>query len=88
MGLDMHYLFFDCETGGLNPRIHSLLTVYFGIYDRELNLIDDLYLQLKPSDVSKINADAAALKISGINIEEHLRDPNTITYEEGKANFE
>lgn len=80
----MHYLWFDTETGGTNPKIHSLLTAYFAVCDRDLNLIDELYLQLKPSDLSKLNVTEEAMKINGINLEEHLKDPNTVTYEEGK----
>lgn len=80
----MHYMFFDTETGGVNPKIHSLLTAYFAICDKDLNLIDDLYLHLKPSDLSKLNLTQEALNVNKINIEEHLNDPNTITYEEGR----
>jgi oligoribonuclease (3'-5' exoribonuclease) len=49
----MNYIWFDTETGGLNPKIHSLLTAYFAIVDKDLNLIAELSLQLKPSDISK-----------------------------------
>lgn len=80
----MHYLWFDTETGGLNPKIHSLLTAYFAICDKDLNLIDELYLQLKPEDLSKLNLTTEAMETNKINIEEHLRDPSTITYAEGR----
>lgn len=79
----MHYLFTDAETGGLDQRFHSLLTAYFGIYDENLNLIDDLDLKLKPDDISKLQVTKEALDVTGINIDEHLKDPNTITYSEG-----
>jgi len=79
----MHYLWYDTETGGLEADTHSLLTAYFGIYDREFNMIDDLYLQLKPEDESTICVTPKAMEITGINLEDHLRDPNTITYPEG-----
>ncbi len=84
------YLFFDCETGGLDHNFHSLLTVYFGIYDMELNLMDELYLQLKPSDITKLHVEKEALQVTGIDIEKHINDPKTITYEQGRillANF-
>lgn len=80
----MHYLWFDTETGGTNPKIHSLLTAYFAICDKDLNLIDELYLQLKPSDPSKLNLTQEAMEINKINIEEHLNDPATVTYEVGR----
>jgi DNA polymerase III epsilon subunit-like protein len=81
----MHYLFFDCETGGLDCEKHSLLTAYFGVYNEDFNLIDDLNLQLKPSDISLLCTTPEALKVTGINLEEHLADPQTITYEQGKV---
>lgn len=79
----MKYLFYDCETGGLDAQKHSLLTAYFGVYDQDLNLIDDLYLQLKPEDESLISVTSGAMNVTGINLKEHLEDPNTITYGEG-----
>jgi oligoribonuclease (3'-5' exoribonuclease) len=81
----MHFIWFDTETGGTNPKVHTLLTAYFAICDKDLNLIDDLYLQLKPSDLSKLNLSPKAMEINQINIEEHLKDPETITYSEGRV---
>jgi len=79
----MHYIWFDCETGGLDKDVHSLLTAYFAIYDENLNLLEDLDLKLKPVSETFVTT-PEALKITGINIEDHLADPETITYEEGK----
>lgn len=84
----MHYLWFDTETGGTDPKIHSLLTAYFAICDKDLMVIDELYLQLKPSDLSKLNLTQEAMEINKINIDEHLKDPATITYEEGKVKLQ
>jgi oligoribonuclease (3'-5' exoribonuclease) len=81
----MNYIWFDTETGGLNPKVHSLLTAYFAVCDKDLNILDDLELQLKPSDLSKLNLTQEAMNINKINIEEHLKDPNTMTYEEGRV---
>lgn len=78
-----HYLFFDCETGGLNSNIHPLLTVFFGVYDENFKLIDELYLQLKPENTTNIVVEESAMKVTGINLEEHLLDPQTLTYKEG-----
>lgn len=80
----MYYLFMDTETGGTNPKIHSLLTAYFAICDKDLNIVDDLELQLKPDDIAKLNVTKEAMEVNKIDIDEHLKDPNTITYEEGK----
>lgn len=81
----MNYLWFDTETGGLNPKVHSLLTAYFAVCDKDLNIIDELELQLKPSDRSKLNLNPEAMNVNKIDIEEHLSDPNTVTYEEGRV---
>lgn len=81
----MNYMFFDTETGGLNPKIHSLLTAYFAVCDKDLNIIDELELQLKPSDLSKLKLTQEAMNVNKINIQDHLKDPNTITYEEGRV---
>jgi DNA polymerase III alpha subunit (gram-positive type) len=81
----MNFLWFDCETGGLNARKHSLLTAYFGVYNEDMVLIDGLDLQLKPSNVNDICVTPEAINVTGINLEEHLADPQTITYEEGRV---
>lgn len=79
----MHYLFYDTETGGLDYQKHSLLTAYFGVYTEDLVLKDDLYLQLKPDNLEDLVVDQAALDINNINLEEHLKDPETVTYQVG-----
>jgi len=76
-------LWFDCETGGLDPKTHSLLTAYFAVYDENDNFIDDLDLQLKPENESDIVVTPGAMNVNGINLEEHLADSNTVTYAEG-----
>ena len=78
----MYKLFFDTETSGLDKDAHNLLTAYFAVCDDSLNVIDDLYLQLKPSDLSKINVTEEAMRINKINLKEHLEDKNTLTYED------
>jgi oligoribonuclease (3'-5' exoribonuclease) len=81
----MHYLWFDTETGGKNAKIHPLLTAYFAVCDQDHNIIDDLSLQLKPEDPSKMILEQEALDVNKINIQEHLADPNTITYAQGRV---
>lgn len=84
----MHYLFYDTETGGFNEDKSSLLTAYFAVYSEDLVLIDDLYLQLKPEDPSQLKADPGALEVNKIDLEEHLSDPSTVTYSEGRKRLE
>lgn len=81
----MNYLFYDCETGGKDYSVNSLLTSYFAVYDENLKLVDDLYLQLKPKNINDLNVEAEALAVNKINLRDHLEDPATITYEEGKV---
>lgn len=64
------YVVFDTETGGLNAKENSLLTAYFGIYDAEFKLIDELYLYLKP-DNGSYNVTKGALAVNKINLVEH-----------------
>lgn len=81
----MHYLWSDSETSGKNPLKHSLLQVYFAVYNENLEFMDELELYLKPDngDWTSINYEQEALDITGINLEEHFKNPNTITYSEG-----
>ena len=59
----------DCETGGLGDFV-SLLTVSFLIYDKEMELVDELNLKIKPKD-GLYHIQAQALEINGINLIEH-----------------
>ena len=77
------YMPFDSETGGLDENSADLLTAYFAIMDEEYKILDEIYLKLKPNDRLPI-AEAGALKVNGINIQQHLADPETVTYTEGK----
>lgn len=83
----MHYLWFDCETTGLDCKVHALLTAYFAICDGDGNIIEDLDLQIKPNtpeECERIVVTKEAMEITGINLQEHLEDPQTMTYEEGR----
>ncbi|MEX1013874.1 MAG: 3'-5' exonuclease [Candidatus Paceibacterota bacterium] len=80
----MHYLFFDCETTGLDSSVHNLLTVYFGIYDEQLKLMDELDLKVKPDDLDKLVITEKAMEVTGINIDKHLADTSTITNSEAE----
>lgn len=74
----------DTETGGLIPSKADLLTVYMGLFDEEFKLLEELDLKLKPNDERLPIAEAGALRVNGIDIQKHMTDPNTITYEEAK----
>ena len=75
----MKYLVLDTETGGIGPDV-SLLTVYLGVLDENLNLLDELELFLKPNDgIYKTTAEA--LGINKINLVEH--EKKAVTYREG-----
>jgi len=79
----MHYLFYDTETGGTNPQLHSILTAYFIIYNEKWEKLDELEIFLKPNSGDPI-AVQEALDVTGIDIKTHLKDPRTVTYQEGK----
>jgi hypothetical protein len=79
---------FDTETGGLNENKADLLTAYFCIMTYDYQILEELYLKLKPDDGRIPIAEAGALKVNGINIAEHLADPETVTYSEGQKLLE
>jgi len=74
------FLAFDCETGGTDPKVHSLLTVYFGVYTKDLILTDSLELSVKPNDGNYI-CSGEALGVNKINLLEH--DKVAIGYSKG-----
>lgn len=81
----MHYLWSDSETSGTNPNKHKILTVYFAIYNDKLEFLDELDLKVKPDNcqsIADIPFEQEALDITKINLEDHIKDPNTITYSE------
>lgn len=77
------YVFFDGETGSLSPSKGDLLTIYFGFFDKDFKLIDELSLKLKPDSRLPV-ADATALKINKIDIRAHLEDAETVIYSKGR----
>lgn len=79
------YVVFDTETGGLNENKADLLTAYFAIMTEDYQILDELYLKLKPDAGRLPIAEAGALKVNGIDLQKHLSDPETITYSEGKT---
>ena len=80
----MHYLGFDLETGGFDKVNHTINEAYFAIWDEEWNLLEDLHLLMKNDD-GEIHGTQEAYDITHINPEEHLANPDTITYSEGRV---
>ena len=80
----MHYLFFDTETTGVDAQVDHILTAYFGIYGADFQLLDELYLQLKPEDISVLDPHSQAFAVNGIDLRKHLEDPLTVSYAEGR----
>lgn len=62
---------------------HTITEAYFAIWDNEWNLLEDLHLLLK-NDKGEVNGTDEAFKITHIDPVEHLHNPNTITYSEGR----
>jgi DNA polymerase III alpha subunit (gram-positive type) len=74
------YIFLDNEMGGLEREKCSLLTCYFLATDDNFNVIDNLYLFLRPDDgIYRICGEA--MRVNKINLAEH--DTKAITYKEG-----
>jgi hypothetical protein len=76
-------LFFDLETCDIDVKGGDILTGYFGFFDQDMKLIDELALKLKPDDRLP-QAQAGALKVNKIDLAAHIVDPETITYSEGR----
>lgn len=73
------YLFFDCETGGIGSE-YSLLTSYFLVTDKKFNVVDDLYLFLKPDDgIYRVCGEA--MNVNRIDLKVH--ETRAIPYKEG-----
>lgn len=64
------YIAFDTETGGLDPKKHSILTAYFVVLDEKLNMVDELDLSIKDSDSGYV-VTAGALAVNKINLVQH-----------------
>jgi DNA polymerase III alpha subunit (gram-positive type) len=55
------YLGLDVETGGIEGDV-SLLTAYFGVWNKDFTLVDELDLKLIPDDgIYKVRGDALAV---------------------------
>jgi DNA polymerase III alpha subunit (gram-positive type) len=63
-------LCFDCETGGINPKESSLLTVYFVVLDDKYNAVEELELTIKNEKNEPYKVTGEALGINKINLVE------------------
>lgn len=79
------YIAFDCETGGLDTGISSLLSVYFVVFDRDFKVLGELDLKIKPDKGENYVVSAEALGINKIDLVKHDADPSTITKTQAKA---
>lgn len=77
------YLGFDLETGGIDKTKYTIMEGYFALWDENWNFVEDLHLLLK-NDQGQIFGEEEVFKIIGIDPEQHLLNPNTITYSEGR----
>jgi DNA polymerase III epsilon subunit-like protein len=79
-----HFLGFDLETGGLDRKTHTITEAYFAIWNEKWELLEDIHLYLK-NDNGEVIGEKEAFDITGINPEEHLKNPDTLTYTEGRT---
>lgn len=71
-------LLLDCETTGINPSEHQILTVallYVDITDKDIFVLDSLHLKIKHKDYVY---QEQALSVNGINLEQHSKDPESM----------
>jgi hypothetical protein len=81
----IQYFLFDAETGGKESKKHSLLTLYGQILNKNLIVIDEIDLILKPDDdIYCVRTDA--LETNKINLIEHGK--KAISYSEARLKFE
>jgi oligoribonuclease (3'-5' exoribonuclease) len=79
------YIAFDCETGGLETGISSLLSVYFVVFDRDFKVLGELDLKIKPDKGDHYQVTAEALGINKIDLVKHDADPSTLTLTQAKS---
>lgn len=77
------YVAYDIESGDLEPEQGDMLSAYFAMLDENFKIIEELDLKLKPEDRLPV-ANPKALEVNGIDLKEHVSNPNTVTYAEGK----
>lgn len=78
------YIAFDFETGGIDPSKNPILTGYFAALDKNLNILGDLELKIKPEAPFDV-LEKDAMKVNGIDLEKHNNDPETLSRAEAAA---
>lgn len=79
----MNILAYDIETGGLDKQNHTITEAFFALYSEDFTLLDTLHLYLKNDD-GEVKGEEQAFKLTGIDPEELLANPDTVTYSEGR----
>lgn len=67
----IQYLHMDCEMGGRELK-YSLLTAYFMVTDSNFNVLDELFLRVKPDDGTYI-VSGQGMSVNQIDLREHDR---------------
>lgn len=78
----------DCETFGMNPRVNPVATVYMALYTETDDFIEDIDLKVKPDSMEGVEIDRKTTEIHGIVWEEHIANPETITYSQAKEKIQ
>lgn len=81
------YIGFDFETGGLDYLVNPALTGYFCALDKNLNILGDLNLKIRPS-APYDKVEQGALDVNKIDLKKHIEDPETLTREEAGKRLE
>ena len=82
--METKYIAFDFETGGIDPLKSPALTGYFAALDKNLNILGELELQIKPEEPYSV-IEKGAMEVNGINLAEHMADPKTLSRAEAGA---
>jgi DNA polymerase III epsilon subunit-like protein len=78
-------IFFDTETGGLDPKVNPILTLGMITLDKDGVLKYPKYIKIIPPTDSVISEEA--LKKNGLNLADHVNDPEAVPASEVPAIF-
>lgn len=82
---NIKYFLFDTETGGLDAKSNSLLTLYGLILNSKLKVVETIDLNLKPND-EVYHVWAEAMQVNRINLVEHNK--KALSYSAGRTALE
>jgi hypothetical protein len=80
----LRYLICDAEMGGRSLE-YSLLTAYFMVTDAQFNVLDEIYLRVKPDNNDPYILSGQGMAVNKINLQEH--DAVAITYKQAKPHL-